>query len=201
MTTIHNNLDDDNEKGNTSMTNQDFCALFTKVLFNPLLHSPDSANIRSLAVEHDFCLLVDNTMSNFLNVCVLSTDLVRFGHPPLVGCRARLLPHRGRPMSNFLNVYVLSTCLADVTCTGLTKLLSTRMPRINDIAVWLARGGPILSRRGYQVCGPRLIEALGVLKGTSLGTHCTLVCPYELLAHYHELDQCIAFGKELVVGR
>ena len=35
---------------------------------------------------------------------------------------------------------------------------------------------------------PRVYDALRLSKGPSFGTPFTLVCPYTLLAHYHELD-------------
>jgi cystathionine gamma-synthase len=35
---------------------------------------------------------------------------------------------------------------------------------------------------------------LDVAKGPSLGTNFTLVCPYTLLAHYHELDFAISYN-------
>ena len=39
-----------------------------------------------------------------------------------------------------------------------------------------------------HVCQRTFYDALDVAKGPSLGTNFTLVCPYTLLAHYHELD-------------
>jgi cystathionine gamma-synthase len=35
---------------------------------------------------------------------------------------------------------------------------------------------------------PRVYDALRLCKGPSFGTPFTLVCPYTLLAHYHELE-------------
>jgi cystathionine gamma-synthase len=35
---------------------------------------------------------------------------------------------------------------------------------------------------------PRVYDALRLNKGPSFGTPFTLVCPYTLLAHYHELE-------------
>jgi cystathionine gamma-synthase len=52
-----------------------YCALFTEVPSNPLLGTPDLHRLRELADRHDFCLVVDDTISNFLNVDVLSTGL------------------------------------------------------------------------------------------------------------------------------
>jgi hypothetical protein len=39
-----------------------------------------------------------------------------------------------------------------------------------------------------HMCQRTFYDALDVAKGPSLGTNFTLVCPYTLLAHYHELD-------------
>lgn len=46
-------------------------ALFCEFPGNPLLKSPDLATIRRLADEHDFAVVVDDTIGNFLNVNVL----------------------------------------------------------------------------------------------------------------------------------
>jgi cystathionine gamma-synthase len=35
---------------------------------------------------------------------------------------------------------------------------------------------------------PKVYDSLKLSKGPSFGTPFTLVCPYTLLAHYHELD-------------
>ena len=39
-----------------------------------------------------------------------------------------------------------------------------------------------------HICQRTFYDILDVAKGPSLGTNFTLVCPYTLLAHYHELD-------------
>ncbi len=41
---------------------------------------------------------------------------------------------------------------------------------------------------------PKVYDALALSKGPSFGTRFTLVCPYTLLAHYHELDWSEACG-------
>ncbi len=41
---------------------------------------------------------------------------------------------------------------------------------------------------------PRFFDALRVCKGPNLGTNYTLVCPYTVLAHYHELEFAEACG-------
>jgi cystathionine gamma-synthase len=52
-------------------------ALFCEFPGNPLLKSPDIATIRRLANDHDFAIVVDDTIGNFLNVNVLQyVDIV-----------------------------------------------------------------------------------------------------------------------------
>ncbi|KAL5116782.1 Cystathionine gamma-synthase [Pleosporales sp. CAS-2024a] len=46
-------------------------ALFTEFPSNPLLKTPDLERIRSLADKHDFCVVVDESVGNFINVNVL----------------------------------------------------------------------------------------------------------------------------------
>jgi cystathionine gamma-synthase len=46
-------------------------ALFTEFPGNPLLRSPDLERIRQLADKYDFCVVVDETIGNFINVNVL----------------------------------------------------------------------------------------------------------------------------------
>lgn len=48
-----------------------FLALFCEFPGNPLLKSPDLQRIRALADKYDFCVVVDETIGNFLNVHVL----------------------------------------------------------------------------------------------------------------------------------
>ncbi|KAF2000996.1 cystathionine gamma-synthase [Amniculicola lignicola CBS 123094] len=48
-----------------------FLALFTEFPGNPLLMSPDLERIHKLADQYDFCVVVDETIGNFLNVNVL----------------------------------------------------------------------------------------------------------------------------------
>jgi len=45
-----------------------------------------------------------------------------------------------------------------------------------------------------HMCQRHFYDELQVAKGPSLGTNFTLVCPYTLLAHYHELDFAMSYG-------
>ncbi|KAA8645519.1 cystathionine gamma-synthase [Aspergillus tanneri] len=54
-----------------------FLALFTEFPGNPLLKSPDLKRIRALADKHNFAVVVDETVGNFININVLpSADIV-----------------------------------------------------------------------------------------------------------------------------
>lgn len=46
-------------------------ALFCEVTSNPLLKTPDLRRLRELADKYDFCIVVDETIGNFVNVDVL----------------------------------------------------------------------------------------------------------------------------------
>ncbi|KAJ4341699.1 Cystathionine gamma-synthase [Didymella glomerata] len=48
-----------------------YLTLFTEFPGNPLLRSPDLERIRRLADKYDFCVVVDETIGNFINVNVL----------------------------------------------------------------------------------------------------------------------------------
>ena len=48
-----------------------YLALFTEFPGNPLLRSPNLPRIRKLADKYDFCVVVDETIGNFINVNVL----------------------------------------------------------------------------------------------------------------------------------
>lgn len=48
-----------------------FLGLFTETPGNPLLKTPDLRRLRALATQYDFAIVVDETISNFLNINVL----------------------------------------------------------------------------------------------------------------------------------
>jgi cystathionine gamma-synthase len=52
-----------------------WCVLFTEVPSNPLLQCPDLEKLRALADQYNFCLAVDDTIGNFLNVDLLQSGL------------------------------------------------------------------------------------------------------------------------------
>jgi cystathionine gamma-synthase len=45
-----------------------------------------------------------------------------------------------------------------------------------------------------HMCQRTFYDSLDVAKGPSLGTNFTLMCPYTLLAHYHELDFAMSYN-------
>lgn len=55
-------------------------------------------------------------------------------------------------------------------------------------------GGLMSIHLHQHICQRTFYDVLDVAKGPSLGTNFTLVCPYTLLAHYHELDFAISYN-------
>ena len=55
-------------------------------------------------------------------------------------------------------------------------------------------GGLMSIILGSHVCQRQFYDTLDLCKGPSLGTNFTLLCPYTLLAHYHELEFARAYG-------
>jgi cystathionine gamma-synthase len=232
---------------------QQYCALFTEVPSNPLLQCPDLIQLRALADEHDFCLVVDDTISNFLNsdlidsgladaVCTSLTKLVSGRGDAIAGS---LVANPNTPKGRWLQQDLLrhheqlrSSANSGPPCRsdpfGLfhadaraVLLNSVDFPERNDrinataeaLADWLhdhadvervyypKLAEPFLYQRQVQkggygglmsvtlpphMCQRTFYDSLDVAKGPSLGTNFTLVCPYTLLAHYHELDFAIS---------
>ncbi|KAJ5594540.1 uncharacterized protein N7459_000748 [Penicillium hispanicum] len=83
------------------MKGERFLALFTEAPGNPLLKTPDLMRIRSLADKYDFAVVVDETISNFLNINVLryadivASSLTKLfsGDSNVMGGSAVLNPH------------------------------------------------------------------------------------------------------------
>ncbi|KAJ5930744.1 hypothetical protein N7466_006237 [Penicillium verhagenii] len=78
-----------------------FLGLFTEAPGNPLLKTPDLVRIRALADQYDFAVVVDETISNFLNINVLpyadivasSLTKIFSGDSNVMGGSAILNPH------------------------------------------------------------------------------------------------------------
>lgn len=208
-------------------------ALFTEVPSNPLLQCPDVYALRQLADQHNFCLIMDDTIANFLNVDLLTTglaDAVCTSLTKLVSGRGDAMagsivcnPHteQGRWMQRDLqqhhsnddlfvaDAYAVSENARDfvsrnqqinATAAAMVQYLrehsavqtiyapdsSFQYQSVRSSAT--ANGGLFSMMLSPHMCQRTFFDALDVAKGPSLGTNFTLVCPYTLLAHYHELE-------------
>jgi cystathionine gamma-synthase len=216
-------------------------ALMTEVPSNPLLQCPDLEGLRALADEHDFCLVVDDTIGNFLNV-----DLIESGMADAV-CTSltKLVSGRGDAIAGsvVLNPYTeKGRWMRDDMARDTDKYgglheadaramvhnsrdFPERNGRINETSerlaeylldhpgveiVWYPKfvaplfqkyqkgnngyGGLLSIHLHPHICQRTFYDTLDVAKGPSLGTNFTLVCPYTLLAHYHELDFAMSYN-------
>ncbi len=210
-------------------------AVFTEVPSNPLLQCPDLEALRNLADEHDFCVVVDDTIGNFLNVDLLESglaDAVCTSLTKLVSGRGDAIAgsvitnpntEKGRWMredmakdTDAFGGLHEADALAMVynsedfpernsRINETTELLADFMNNHPDVdTVWYPKfvaplftkyqhadggfGGLFSIHLGSHICQRTFYDVLNVAKGPSLGTNFTLVCPYTLLAHYHELD-------------
>lgn len=226
-------------------------ALFCEFPSNPLLRSPDLARIRRLADQYDFCVVIDETVGNFVNVEVLpyadmvvsSLTKVFSGECNVMGGSLVLNP-QGRHAASLRAVlaanYTDTQWVEDAiflernsrdfvsriahidhnaeTVSDFVHAMSRATGHPNSVvqAVYYPK---YVTREHYDACrrqqpytsigtAPRqggyggllsmefttreaaqvFYDALTCAKGPSLGTNCTLACPYTLLAHYAELD-------------
>jgi len=210
-------------------------AVFTEVPSNPLLQCPDLEALRNLADEYDFCVVVDDTIGNFLNV-----DLIESGLADAV-CTSltKLVSGRGDAIAGSVVTnpntekgrWMKEDMTKDTDAFGglheadalamvhNSRDFPERNARINETTerladfmqdhpdvdkVWYPKfvaplftkyqhangglGGLFSIHLGPHMCQRTFYDVLDVAKGPSLGTNFTLVCPYTLLAHYHELD-------------
>lgn len=213
-------------------------ALFTEVPSNPLLQCPDMEKLRALADEYDFCLVVDDTIGNFLNV-----DLIESGLADAV-CTSltKLVSGRGDAMAGSVVLnpntekgrWMKEDMLKDTDLNGglheadaramvfNSRDFEERNTKINETSeqladflnehpdvetVWYPKlvaplypkyqkggfGGLMSIHLHAHICQRTFYDSLDVAKGPSLGTNFTLVCPYTLLAHYHELDFALSY--------
>ena len=219
-----------------------YSALMTEVPSNPLLQCPDLHRLRSLADEYNFLVVVDDTISNWLNIDVIKTGLA----DAVCTSLTKLVSGRGDAIAGSIvtNPYtkggrwMQSDILKrlDHTHGGLycqdahaivqnsvdfverNKIINANAEALSD---WLAEHGDVEKvyypklvaplyetvkrpEGGYggllsiilhpHMCQRTFYDALNVAKGPSLGTNFTLVCPYTLLAHYHELDFAMSYN-------
>jgi cystathionine gamma-synthase len=66
----------------------------------------------------------------------------------------------------------------------------------NQVSTGRGYGGLLSILLEQHVCQRTFYDALDVSKGPSLGTNFSLMCPYTLLAHYHELDFAMAYNVQ-----
>lgn len=221
--------------------NANWSALFTEVPSNPLLQCPDLERLRELADKHDFCLVVDDTIGNFLNIDMLESGLA----DAVCTSLTKLVSGRGDAIAGsvILNPYTeKGRWMRDDIAKGTdfhgglfhadaramvmnSRDFVERNAKINDTSEKLAdflNGHPDIEMVWYpkyvaplfpkyqkegggfgglmsihlhpHICQRTFYDALDVAKGPSLGTNFTLVCPYTLLAHYHELDFAITYN-------
>lgn len=221
--------------------NTNWSALFTEVPSNPLLQCPDLERLRELADKHDFFLVVDDTIGNFLNidmiesgladaVCTSLTKLVSGRGDAMAGsvvsnpytdkgrwmrddlakdtdqygglyhADARAIVHNSQDfvernvqinetseqLADFLNQH------PDVEVVWYPKYVAPLYERYRKKAG--GYGGLMSIHLHPHICQRTFYDALDVAKGPSLGTNFTLVCPYTLLAHYHELDFALSYN-------
>jgi cystathionine gamma-synthase len=210
-------------------------AVFTEVPSNPLLQCPDLEALRELADEHDFCVVVDDTIGNFLNVNLLESGLA----DAVCTSLTKLVSGRGDAIAGSVITnpntekgrWMKEDMMKDTDAFGglheadalamvhnsrdfpernarineTTELLADFMQDHPDVdIVWYPKfvaplftqyqhanggfGGLISIHLDSHICQRTFYDVLDVAKGPSLGTNFTLVCPYTLLAHYHELD-------------
>lgn len=226
-------------------------ALFCEFPSNPLLRSPDLARIRRLADQYDFCVVIDETVGNFVNVEVLpyadivvsSLTKVFSGECNVMGGSLVLNP-MGRHADSLRAV--LSANYADTQWVEDAIFLErnsrefvariaqidhnaetvsdfchnkSRAAGCDDSMIQAVYYPKYITREHYDACRRKqpytsigtaarqggyggllslefttreaaqvFYDSLTCAKGPSLGTNCTLACPYTLLAHYAELD-------------
>lgn len=66
----------------------------------------------------------------------------------------------------------------------------------NRISTGRGYGGLLSILLEQHICQRTFYDALGISKGPSLGTNFSLMCPYTLLAHYHELDFAMTYNVQ-----
>ncbi|KAJ5633015.1 hypothetical protein N7490_009354 [Penicillium lividum] len=97
----HGSSEDLDDLENRLKNGERFLGLFTEAPGNPLLKTPDLVRIRALADKYDFAVVVDETISNFLNINVLpyadivasSLTKIFSGDSNVMGGSAILNPH------------------------------------------------------------------------------------------------------------
>jgi cystathionine gamma-synthase len=218
-----------------------YASLFTEVPSNPLLQCPDLYRLRLLADKYNFLLVVDDTISNWLNVDVIKTGLADAvctsltklvsGRGDVIGGSVVTNPYTkgGQWMQKDIlkrldhshgGLYRQDARAILYNSVDFVERNTVINSNAEALADWLLEHGDVetvyypkhvapfyntvkRSSGGYgglmsiilhpHMCQRTFYDALNVAKGPSLGTNFTLVCPYTLLAHYHELDFAMSY--------
>ena len=226
-------------------------ALFCEFPSNPLLRSADLPRIRRLADKYDFCVVIDETVGNFVNVEVLpyadlvvsSLTKVFSGDCNVMSGSLVLNPQskhadalRAVLSANYLDIFWMEDAIflernsrdfvariarIDKNAEAVADYMyaQSRAGGQADSVLMCAYYPKYVTREHYETCrrhepyddrvgsarqggfggllsvefvtqaaARAFYDALECAKGPSLGTNCTLACPYTLLAHYAELD-------------
>lgn len=224
-------------------------ALFCEFPSNPLLRSANLPRIRQLADKYDFCVVIDETVGNFVNVEVLPyADMVvssltkvfsgdcnvmagslvlnpQSRHAPALRAilaanyqdtlwmedaiflernsrdfvaRIAHIDHNAEAVADFMYAQSQAGGKSDsvVKCAYYPKFMTRehyetcrrQQPYDASGAKQGGFGGLLSIEFTTQRAAQVFYDALQCAKGPSLGTNCTLACPYTLLAHYAELD-------------
>lgn len=225
---------------------QDYCALFTEIPSNPLLQTPNVHKLRDLATQHNFALVVDDTIGNFANIRMLERpDAINGGSADAI-CTSltKLFSGRGDVMAGSLvtnpntetgirlqadlerqqescalfaadawaiyynsqdflerNAQINDTCeqLSDwlMNHKDVEKVYYPKYTKFyNQVSTGRGYGGLLSILLEQHVCQRTFYDALDISKGPSLGTNFSLMCPYTLLAHYHELDFAMTYNVQ-----
>ncbi|KAG8984508.1 hypothetical protein FRB90_005266 [Tulasnella sp. 427] len=200
-------------------------ALFCEFPSNPLLRSPNLVELRKIADEFNFLIVVDETIGNFVNVDVLKYADVVPEDAVYMERNSRDFRHRIDVNAEAIADFLRSQSEA-FTCSqtsGVTPYSNKRRV-IKDVFYpkWVTKenfdacrnrpaptaaadgeGRGVIYPTGYGgllsiTFSDQLafFDNLGDEKGPSLGTNFTLACPYTILAHYQELDWAAEWGVD-----
>ncbi|OQE16900.1 hypothetical protein PENFLA_c026G02455 [Penicillium flavigenum] len=192
-----------------------FLGLFTEAPGNPLLKTPDLKRIRALADQYGFAVVVDETISNFLNINVLhladivvsSLTKIFSGDSNVMGGSAVLNPHAqyyAALKETYNRDYEDTYWAEDAVFLERNSLKEVHYPKYSPTrplydSLRNANGGygGLFSVTFHSTAEAiAFFDTIEVLKGPSLGTNFTLSSPYVLLAHYGELDWARSFNVD-----
>ncbi|CAG7997977.1 unnamed protein product [Penicillium nalgiovense] len=211
----HGSSEDLDDLESRLMAGERFLGLFTEAPGNPLLKTPDLKRIRALADQYGFSVVVDETISNFLNINVLhladivvsSLTKIFSGDSNVMGGSAVLNPHAqyyAALKENYNRDYEDTYWAEDAVFLERNSLKEVHYPKYSPTrplydSLRNANGGygGLFSVTFHSTAEAiAFFDTIEVLKGPSLGTNFTLSSPYVLLAHYGELDWARSFNVD-----